>query len=444
MLYVGGKLIIAVLLAPLLLILMLDNFDYYLKPALMLCMFVYYYFDITRRIQLINLFSYVLIIYFLINFNKNLFHKYSLPIWVKFSSALLILAVLLSSINSPFVSLKSIYYGFMFCIYIFTGYIVFKTLLSLSDIDEYLKYLIYAVAIYSIFIFINILLTGNFRARGLTGSAFSDIIVCSLLIVIYKNLFFEKSSAIYVVIAFILFFALIFDQSRFAWVGFALSFLYGLIITSIYQRTKLMKKRLITILSSIFVGMLVVFISGLYRLIIMRFSDVTFSVLQSNAQNDIVANSLDTMVLIWLTALSAFINNPLTGVGYFMFYSVSENYNVLPEFLYRDIVMGLDAHSTLINFLCETGIIGFLSILFLFIVIFVLSIKAITISKTISDSSRSLALNILVFFIETTCFYSGAYTFGYNGYFLYFIFALVIANYVLLRKKQLTVKLEHL
>lgn len=441
MLYMGGKLIIAVLLAPLLLILLLDNFDYYLKLALLFSMFVYYYFDITRRIQLINLFSYILIIYFFINFNKPLFNKYSLPFWVKISSGLLIFAVLLSSINSPFVSVKSLYYGFMFCIYIFTGYIVFKTVQSFSDIDEYLKYLIYVCCIYGIIIFANIFLTGNFRARGITGSAFSDIIVCSLLVVLFKYLFFERNSTIYSVFTFVIFLTLIFDQSRFAWAGFAISFLYGVILSYKFQRTDFMKRRIFSVLSSIIFGISVLFVSGLYRIILMRFGDVSFSILQPNAQNEIVANSLDSRVLVWITALNTFLNNPWTGVGYFMFYSVSEHYNILPDFLYRSVVLGLDAHSTLLNFLCETGLIGFVSILILFITMFVLSFKAIKISKNPTELSRSLTINILVFFIETTSIYSGAYTFGYNGYFLYFIFAIVVANYVLLRQKQIPLKI---
>jgi O-antigen ligase len=322
----------------------------------------------------------------------------------------------------------------MFFIYVFTGYIVYKTILNVRDIDEYLKYFIYVCAIYGLIIIFRIITTGILRSSGLNGPTFPDIIVCALLVAIFKYLFLERSKSIYVGIAIVLLIILVAGQSRFSWIGFLISFLYGLAITISYQKNHVLKRRMVYVLSTIVFGILIVFISGLYKVIIFRFSDVSLSVLQASDQKELVSNTLDTRALVWLTALNAFLHNLLTGVGYFMFYAVSENYNILPEFLYREIVMGLDAHSTLMNFLCETGLIGFTSILFFFSVIFSISFKAIKISKSSSDLSRSIALNILVFFIITTSIYSGAFTFGYNGYFLYFVFALVVANYVELRR----------
>lgn len=430
------KAVLAVLMAPIALLFLLDNFEHYLKPALMYTMFVYFYLDATYRIQLINLFSYMLIVYYLINFDKSTFNKLALPLWIKISSGLLIVAVFISSVNSPYASIQSYYYALMFFIYIYTGYIIYKTILKLEHIDDYLKYFVSACSLYAVFIIISIVMTGNLRARGITGSAFSDIIVCSLLVVIFKNLFFEGQKLLHVIMAVLLLIVLVTDQSRFAWLGFMLSFAYGLIVILKYQKSKFIRRRIVFLFAGIIFGIFLIFVTGLYSVIMERLKDVSFSILTASEDKEIVANSLDTRGLIWLTALSTFANHPVTGVGYFMFHIVSENYNVLPEFLYQEFVKGVDAHTTFFNILCETGLIGFTCFITLYIVIFVLSIKSIKLSRIPSDLRRSLILNILVFFIESTCIYSGAYTFGYNAYFLYFVFALVIANYVFLKKKQ--------
>jgi len=299
-----------------------------------------------------------------------------------------------------------------------------------------MRYLILAVSTYGVIIIINILLTGVIRSRGITGSAFSDIIVCSLLITLFRHFFLENPRPIHIFMLGILLIILIADLSRFAWVGFMLSLTYGMIITTKFEKGKFIKRKMKLVFMVFAAIVALMYISGLYDIILTRFSDVSFSILQSEGEKEVIGNSLDTRGLIWITALSAFLSNPLTGVGYFMFHKVSYDYNVLPDAIYMEYVYGLDAHSTLINFLCETGLIGFTAILLLFLAVFILSYKSIRISKLPADVARSLILNILVFFIVTTCVYSGAYTFGYNGYFLYFVFALVVANFSLLKMKS--------
>jgi O-antigen ligase len=435
-LYFGGKILLFAVFAPIPLIMLVYNFDRYMRVALVSFMFTYFYFSVEYRIQLINLLSYILIFYFLVNHDKDIFNKFSLPKFIKVSSSMLIFAVFLSAVNSQFVSAASIYYAVMFFVYILTGYIVFKTILDFEDIDNYLKYLIYSVAIYGIIILANIMVTGAIRSRGITGSAFSDIIVCSLLVTLFKYFFLEGYRTVHIIIGIILLLILVADLSRFAWVGFALSTVYGILLISKFDKSGFLKRRIKIVIASFMVGLMLILGSGLYNVIAERFSDVSFSILQADEGKDAIGNSLDTRGLIWITALNAFINNPYTGVGYFMFHSVSDKYNILPEVIFLEFVDGLDAHSTLMNFLCETGLIGLSAILFFYIVVYMITFKSIRISKNREQISRSLILNILVFFIITTSVYSGAFTFGYNGYFLYFMMALAVGNYVLIKKNN--------
>jgi len=436
-LYIGMKKVIFVLFAPLLLIVILQDLTRYFKIILLVSMFVGFYLYLPARIQVINLFSYVLICYYLINlYRKEFDGRHSLPFMVKLSSTLLIFAVLLSAVNSPYTSMQSLYYAIMFLIYIFTGYVIYKSIITLNDISEYLKYYTYVVAFYGVIIIVSIFASGYLRARGVTGTSFSDIIVCALLTVIFKDFVFEKYKYIHLFLVSLLTIILVTDQSRFAWVGFVISLAYGLLIVVIHYKSSSIRRKLFYFLLLILFGIVLVFVTGLYKIILVRWSNVSFSILQQSEQKEMIGNSLDTRGLIWLTALSTFLNNKLTGVGYFMFQKVSAHYNILPDFLYNQYVMGLDAHSTLMNMLCETGIIGFLCMSLLYITIFALSYRSIKLSRTVPDLSRSIVLNILIFYIESTSVYSGAFTFGYNAYFLYFIFALTIANYVILREKN--------
>lgn len=434
-LYLGGKALVPALVAPMFFIFLFDNIDSYFKVSFLASMFLYYYLSVEYRIQLINIYSYALILFFITNQGKDFFNASVLPKPVKVASICLITAVWLSSINSPFLGVESLYYAVMFTTYIVTGYIVFRTIKTFQDLDEFLTLLPKVVAFYGIIIIFNIAITGIIRSRGLTGSAFSDIIVTSLVVSLFRNVFLAKFRFINIAVTFVLLVILVTDLSRFAWVGFMLSFLYGMFLMTKFFKSDFIRNRLKIVLVVTLLGFGFFFISGLYSIVAQRFSDVSFTILKGDEGKDVVGNSLDTRGLIWITALNAFTNNPATGVGYFMFHSVSDKYNVLPEELYFEYVDGLDAHSTAMNFLCETGLVGFSSLFLLFTIVFFLSYKAIKLSTTFEEKSRSLVLNILVFFVITTSIYSGAFTFGYNGYYLYFVFAIVVANFYLLKKK---------
>ncbi len=119
-----------------------------------------------------------------------------------------------------------------------------------------------------------------------------------------------------------------------------------------------------------------------------------------------------------------------------MFSEVSENYNTLPVYLYNIFVRDLDAHTTYLNILCETGILGLISFLLYFFSIFSFSIKAIKLSIDTKVFDISIILNILVFFVLIHSVYSGAFTYGANAYFMHFLFGIVISNYYILQKNK--------
>ncbi len=434
-LYLGSKKLIVILFAVPVVTLFYFNFENYFRLFLIYSIFLGYYFNVDLRIQLINLIAYLLIFYYFFNKDSTQFNKYKVPFPFKIVALILTVAVFLSSYISPFSSIIGFYYFFMFTVYILTGYIVFRSLNTYEMVEFVLKHFAYAVAIYGCLIIGQILLTGVLRSNGISGPTIPDMITIALLIILFRYFILHNEYSTGIVIcAFILTVVLITTLSRFAWIGFLSSFVYGILISIIYHlnRKEFFTKRIRYFLGAAVVLILVIISSGLHRVVLNRFADVDISVLDNSRDEGAVSNSLDTRALVWVTALNAFLNNKWFGVGYFMFHKVSFKYNVLPENLYITFVEGLDPHSTFLGFLTETGIIGFIFILFYFTLAFYYSFKALKISETETSRNISIILNILIFFMFTTSIYSGAFTFGYNGFVLHIIIWLAVGNYVLL------------
>lgn len=411
-------------------------FENYFRLFIIASTFLGYHFSVDFRIQLVNIISYLLIVYFIFNYRTDNFNKLKLPFLLKIISVWLIFAVFISAVRTPFASNLSVYYFVMFFIYIFTGYIIFRSVKNFKILENYLDYFYKSVALYGIAIIIAIFATGKIRSFGISGPTISDIIVIALLIAIFKSYLKGKVSRSNLIYILILFIVLITTLSRFSWIGFIMSFIYGIVLIMFNENNSIFsKKNLYIVLISLFL-LFLLFVTGLYNLIIDRILDVNFDILDTTRDEGAVSNSLDSRILVWGTALNAFLHNKFSGVGYFMFHKVSYVYNIFPEELYVDFVMGLDPHSTFLGFLTETGLFGFSAFFLYLFTAFILSIRSVTLSTNADIKLNSFILSIILFFVFTTSFYSGAFTFGYNAYVLHTIVGLVVANYALIVKNK--------
>jgi O-antigen ligase len=288
----------------------------------------------------------------------------------------------------------------------------------------------------------DIIHTGNFRALGFIGYAIMDFTPLVLLFYIFRNYLFVTANLYIYVTSFLLFLLTIFHQSRFAWLGFIITLTYGIVISMKYfPEVKLvLRKRssVLIIVILIFFGFL--FVSGYSSLIFSRVSEINFEFFQGTPEEgQFVSNSLESRLLIWITAFNVFIKQPFFGVGYFMFPIISDQYNILPAIVFRMYVEGLDAHTTYFNYLVETGIFGFISFLSLVIYMFAISFRSIKLSICTEQRRLSLILNIYCFFVMSHSIYSGAFTFGLNSYHMWLMYSLVVVNYVMVKKR---IKLE--
>lgn len=401
------------------------------------CLFSDFYIFWPLRLQLVSLSAYFLIFYYITNSKTEFFNNYKLPKPVKFSGGLLLLAVSISLILSKFISFQALILTLVFFGFIGTSYIIFKSPFTPYDVFKFLKYFAIGVAISSVTILLQIILTGNLRSVGLTGFPIMDFLVIALLVIVFYYFILGKSNKLVIASTFVSFCAMITTQSRFAWFGFLISFFYGLFVCirkESFVLEFLKKKAIWFFVGIIFLGIVLV-VLGLDRVFISRFSDLSPELFKGTSEGDLVSNSIESRILIWITAYYTFLDNSITGVGYQMFSQVSGNYNIFPEFIFQAFILNLDAHTTFLNFLVETGVVGFLCFVSYITTIFIYSYKAINLSIDKFERKISIILNILVFFIFFHSIYSGAFTFGTNAYIMHFIFGLTIFNYVFLKKK---------
>jgi len=395
----------------------------------------FFYFPL--RLQICFFLALIMIFFFITYKDSGIFNFLSLPVKLKRIAVILILAVFASSFFTPFFSFNSVYLGFYFLTLIFISYITFRSVNKYEDIRFYLNVFVVMVAVAGLSSAFEIITTGRLRATGIAGFPYMEFAPFTLLIIIFRDFLFGKHDIKINLIAILLFTTMIANQSRFAWLGFLLALIYGLIMSSVYSKEtyRIIRKRFpLFILGAIFV-ISIMFIFRLDQVIFSRVSDINLS-LFSSTEGDIVSNSLETRFIIWIVAVNAFLQNPVTGIGYFMFNDVSVYYNVFPDIFYNRFVLGNDPHTTYMAFLAETGIFGLLSFLIYIITIFSLSVKAIKLTESSNEIKYSIIFNVLVFYFMVHSIYAGSFTYGTNGFQMHFILGLAVANYVFLKKKM--------
>ena len=131
-------------------------------------------------------------------------------------------------------------------------------------------------------------------------------------------------------------------------------------------------------------------------------------------------------VHLWGTALKAFADHPLLGIGPGMYRHVQEIYATLhlsPASLY---VHGYSAHNMLLHFLAESGLAGAGAVLFLFGSQLRLAVQAVrrTIGQTRAGTDIAL-LTLSILLLVTACIEAGWLWGGQAGFLAAFLLATV-------------------
>ena len=280
---------------------------------------------------------------------------------------------------------------------------------SLDRLRRLIEYFIY-VAVAATLIALTFLLFGeNSRAFGVTGTSLSDLTVSALIASISFLLLSNnrRRTRKFLALASLLFIGLVMTQTRGAWLGFSVSFLflsYLLLKKSVPGTTKKLYQ---------------LFFLGLILIIILFFVFETAFVGISHRVEQIRYVEVGTIqfrLILWHAAITAFWANPINGIGLGQFSLLSNKYSDIGDTeLFKENIEGLTAHNVFISYLSETGMIGILALIFLYYSI--TRIAAKNFNRIDSDENLDLViiLRTFFFFVVISSTYAGSWFWGLNG-----------------------------
>ncbi len=134
-------------------------------------------------------------------------------------------------------------------------------------------------------------------------------------------------------------------------------------------------------------------------------------------------------IVLWTAALKAFLINPITGIGSGNFHIVDQ---IVPEIRLTPVwyyIGGLSAHSVVLQYLSETGILGAGALLWLAFRAMRTAYRSFKQKLSVRDNQTSAAVFIATFVVVVTFFYMRAWTWGQDGYLMAMLFGLNAAWY---------------
>lgn len=205
------------------------------------------------------------------------------------------------------------------------------------------------------------LLTGK-RIFGFAGVMYVDYVGIALTLCLLKILYSSRNKLIWSVAFSIQLLALIFTQTRNAWISTGIV-LFLVLIQFIFFNKNLRLTTVKKFLLSFAILFIIIFISYQAG----NLNPTTYERLSSGkpkSENELKINTFVTRGFIWITAWNAFRDNPVIGVGLYNFSHVSRRYNTIDPVLYKLFVEKVSPHETFLEILSETGIIGFIGFSF--------------------------------------------------------------------------------
>jgi len=141
-----------------------------------------------------------------------------------------------------------------------------------------------------------------------------------------------------------------------------------------------------------------------------------------------VENSFFTRLLIWDTALNAFVSHPIVGIGVYGFPFSSKHYSKMPKLLYDRYVKGLSPHQTHLAVITETGIIGALGFGIFLVTALVNAFRTISRSTSRRGIEYSFVSAIAIVYCSVSMFFTDAWLWGQGIVLLGLVIGLVMAN----------------
>lgn len=280
---------------------------------------------------------------------------------------------------------------------------------KLEQIKHILEYFLYIALAATTIAIIQLIVSDETRAFGITGIPLADLTVGALLVSISFFIFSTSkyTTRKYALFSLLLLTGLVLTQTRGAWISFILSFSFmGWLVGK--KSISHSRKRILGILLLLLLSVIIT-----YFIFPNIFSGITHRVEQIKYLD---IGTIQLRLMLWEAAIQAFLSHPINGIGLGQFAILSEQFSAFgTSSIFKENVGGLSAHNITLSYLSETGLVGLFG-LFLFYASFTkLASKTFNRAKTLQEIEIITALRTNLFFVVVSSVYAGAWFMGLNG-----------------------------
>lgn len=310
--------------------------------------------------------------------------------------------------------------------------IVFATVRERKLILSIIHVYLFGLTLNTLDVLIEVALTGK-REFGFAGIMYVDLVSVGIVMttllfffatVTYKKIMYASLSLLFVA-------GSIGTQTRNTWIATIVTLLIVSSFIIIKHKdigfsTNTFKRK-----SFVLIGLLVVGIS--VGLVFSPNSLERVTKINSLPQSQIsetgsVHSTLLTRVLIWYTAYNAFKANPILGIGAYSFPFTSQYYSTLNRVLYKYYVEDLPPHETFIAVAVETGIVGLVVFVLLYIQLAVYIYRCAMRYTTSTDKDIGYVLSASVLYAMISMGTTDAWLWGHCLILLGLLLGLLFAH----------------
>lgn len=309
-------------------------------------------------------------------------------------------------------------------------YVLIATLRTPEDLKRVAGLYLLTAVVNSLVVFLEFWSTGR-RSFGFSWIFFVDyaglgICVSAAMALVSKG----KSRFIMLVVSTVLVIALVLTQTRGIW----LATLVALAFVGVHalRHPAIMGETRKRIFKTLAIGAVVILGVATVVVVANPYIEKRATELGGGAEQfteyGSVPNSIISRLLIWDTALNAFLANPIIGVGVYGFASSSHEYADVPSQYYRKYVRDLSPHQTFLAVLAETGIIGAIGFGVFFFSLLQTAFRSI--NRALDDRGRRYAFvcAMAVIYCAVSMFITDAWLWGQQIVLLGIVAGSMIAN----------------
>jgi O-antigen ligase len=256
---------------------------------------------------------------------------------------------------------------------------------------------------------------GGFRSFGLAGNEFTDMVVPASLIC-YVFYFFERSAKnrgiyLFAVLNFVI--ALFATGTRGALVSWGIGFILANLI--LFRQATVNKRKVIQ--WALVVPVVLLILAAAFRY---QTSHGVVSPYQG------FVDTVGFRFTLWHLAIKSFLAHPILGIGLNQFMRLHEVYPAVKFNVLYPYIQGLDAHSVVLNFAANTGMLGLTLLFILFYKILKLGWQTYKKFQWYGDAKFILALAIVLTYVVYSSFYAGLWFWSLNGFEFMFFLAMLL------------------